>query len=312
MRYRNPFGTPPGAGRPLALCLVFLAIASAGCSPAWYAPSSSGEPVVSDYDYLARYGEWIEVSRYGPVWRPYVVADWSPFHHGHWVWTNDGWAWVSYEPFGELVYHYGYWDYSLRYGWVWIPDDAWSPARVVWYTFDGYTAWAPMPPPGMGWHDPWEPWDVPVWVVVPNERFTDEGVGNVRIRGIVDRSVVRPATARKRPPSVEKVRTRTKEPVREITIERERLPIDREVIRTRSKTVRRTTRPLKKMVLPDREREKVDDHSEEVKREVLAPKKQERRERTVPERKTPREEPKREEQPKKKTEKKRTTDRKRK
>ncbi|HEM46366.1 MAG TPA: hypothetical protein ENO23_04890, partial [Alphaproteobacteria bacterium] len=290
MRHRTVSIARAGALRALALAAILPAIVCAGCTPAWYTPPADDEPILSDYDYLAQYGVWVDVPRYGPVWRPFVVEGWSPFHHGNWAWTNDGWAWVSYEPFGELVYHYGYWDYSLRYGWVWIPDDVWSPARVVWYTFDGYTAWAPMPPPGMGWHDPWDPWDVPVWVIVPYDRFADEDIGTVRIRGIVDRSVIKPATARKRPPSIGEVRRRTKEPIREITIERERLPVEREVIQTRKKTVRRTTRPLKKMVLPEREREKVDDHSEKVKREVLTPKKT----RTVPERKTAPAEKKRE------------------
>ncbi len=116
-----------------------------GCIPASY--EGGGQEPVNDVQYLESYGEWFEMPPYGFVWHPFVVRDWAPFSHGHWMWTNDGWAWVSYEPFGWLVYHYGFWDYRREIGWFWIPGDEWSPARVEWYTSDDYCAWAPLPPP---------------------------------------------------------------------------------------------------------------------------------------------------------------------
>lgn len=261
--------------RLLAGLAAIAAIGSAGCVPAQYSSAEYLEPEISDYDYLSEYGEWITVPHYGLVWRPYVVADWSPFYHGHWVWTDDGWAWVSYEPFGMLVYHYGYWDYSLRYGWVWIPDDMWSPARVEWYTYGDYCAWAPLPPPRMNWPDPWDPWDVDVWIVVPAERFTSEDVGRYRIRERNRDEAVAHGTAVKRPPSVRRVETATKQPISAIPMEKERVPIDRDVTKARSRSGRSGQPPLRKMVLPEREREKVDDHAPEIERKVLTPKKTE-------------------------------------
>src|ERR1044071_8591056 len=52
------------------------------------------------YDDLAPYGHWIQRPSYGWVWTPRAVAaDWRPYDEGHWVWTEDGWFWVTDEPF---------------------------------------------------------------------------------------------------------------------------------------------------------------------------------------------------------------------
>jgi hypothetical protein len=263
-----------GAARPLAIIPAIALAVLAGCVPAEYSSADYVEPEISDYDYLARYGEWISVPHYDLVWRPYVVADWTPFYNGHWVWTDDGWAWVSYEPFGMLVYHYGFWDYSLRYGWVWIPDDVWSPARVEWYYFDDYCAWAPMPPPHMSWPAPWNDWDIGAWIVVPVDRFTSDDVGRYRVYRHTRDEIVGRGRAIKAPPDVQRVRTAAKEPLREIQMERERVPIDRDVTRTRPKPGRPGKGPLKKMVLPRAEREKIDEYSPKIEREVLKPKKE--------------------------------------
>ena len=265
------------AGRLCAAILTIALAGAAGCVPAGYYSDDYLEPEISDYDYLAQYGDWISVPHYGLVWHPWVVEEWSPFYYGHWVWTDDGWAWVSYEPFGMIVYHYGWWDYSLRYGWVWIPDDVWSPARVEWYTWGDYCAWAPLPPPRMSWRDPWDPWDIDVWIVVPVDRFTAEDVGRYRVRERHRDEVVGHGTAVKRPPDARRIESATKEPVTRIPMERERIPIDRDVTKTRSRSGTERTKqpPIRKMVLPDREREKVDEHAPEIERKVLTPKKTE-------------------------------------
>jgi hypothetical protein len=262
-----------GGKRLLAVLLATAAIAYAGCAPAGYSTARYDEPQLSDYEFLSSYGEWVSVPHYGLVWRPYVVADWAPYYYGHWIWTDDGWAWVSYEPFGMLVYHYGYWDYSLRYGWVWIPDDVWSPARVEWYTFDDYCAWAPMPPPRMRWHDPWDNWDVDPWIVVPIDRFTDDDVGKYRVREKTRSEIVGRGTAVKDPPAILRIERATKAPVRQIRMERERMPIDLDIMKTPPKPGRPGKSPLRKMVLPAQEREKVNEHAPKVEREVLTPKK---------------------------------------
>jgi hypothetical protein len=99
------------------------------------------------YDDLAPYGNWIERPSYGWAWRPRAVSSsWRPYQAGHWVWTDEGWTWISDEPYGWATYHYGRWYYDPDYGWEWIPGDQWAPAWVAWQEGDDYVGWAPLPP----------------------------------------------------------------------------------------------------------------------------------------------------------------------
>jgi hypothetical protein len=62
------------------------------------------------YDELDQYGRWMEHPRWGDVWSPDVDPDWRPYTMGYWSYTDDnGWFWVSEEPFGWAVFHYGRW-----------------------------------------------------------------------------------------------------------------------------------------------------------------------------------------------------------
>ncbi|MFN3871966.1 MAG: DUF6600 domain-containing protein [Ignavibacterium sp.] len=99
------------------------------------------------YTNLSPYGLWIEID-YGVVaWRPTIIKrNWAPYKIGRWVWTDYGWYWDSYEPFGHIVFHYGRWYYDDYYGWIWIPDDEWAPAWVEWRYDDDYIGWAPLHP----------------------------------------------------------------------------------------------------------------------------------------------------------------------
>ncbi len=99
------------------------------------------------YTNLSPYGSWIEID-YGVVaWRPTIIKrSWAPYKIGRWVWTDYGWYWDSYEPFGHIVFHYGRWYYDDYYGWIWIPDDEWAPAWVEWRYDDDYIGWAPLHP----------------------------------------------------------------------------------------------------------------------------------------------------------------------
>lgn len=135
----------------------------------------------SEFSALAGYGEWADVSPYGQVWRPYVVDGWQPFSDGYWAWTSAGWTWVSYEPYGWLVYHYGDWDYDPDFGWFWIPGTTWSPARVRWYSYGGYVGWAPIGPRGTRWAPPWEGARFNAWVFVPLRDFDRDDVGHYRM-----------------------------------------------------------------------------------------------------------------------------------
>ena len=99
------------------------------------------------YDSLGSQGTWIQSSDYGYVWQPDVNdPDWAPYTEGHWVYTDDGWTWVSDEPWGWATYHYGRWVNLNGTGWCWVPGYTWAPAWVSWRYGGGYCGWAPLPP----------------------------------------------------------------------------------------------------------------------------------------------------------------------
>ncbi len=106
---------------------------------------------------LSEYGEWIYTKKYGYVWRPFPnavsdYANWSPYRYGHWRWVPPyGWTWVNDEPWGWATYHHGRWVY-VDNGWVWTPYSQhrasrnwWHPALVV-VTYSGsLICWYPLP-----------------------------------------------------------------------------------------------------------------------------------------------------------------------
>jgi len=127
-------------------------------------------------DPLASSGVWVEVVRYGSAWKPCgVAADWRPYFHGSWTWTERGWFWVSQEPWGWLTYHYGRWLYDVAQGWVWLPGKIWAPAWVAWRWNDEFVGWAPLEPRGSGYSA--------FWTFVPAERLAGEQVEAVAIPG---------------------------------------------------------------------------------------------------------------------------------
>src|SRR6476620_5350131 len=99
------------------------------------------------YDNLSSYGNWIERPSYGWVWTPsQVSSSWRPYQDGHWVWTDQGWTWVTDEPYGWATYHYGRWYDDPEIGWSWVPGDEWAPSWVSWQEGGDYIGWAPLPP----------------------------------------------------------------------------------------------------------------------------------------------------------------------
>jgi hypothetical protein len=103
------------------------------------------------------------------VWRPCGVEQgWRPYYHGSWTWTEDGWFWVTDEPWGWATYHYGRWLFDGAYGWVWVPGRAWAPAWVAWRWDRSAVGWAPLPPDGKPL--------APFWTFVPASRFVGERV----------------------------------------------------------------------------------------------------------------------------------------
>jgi hypothetical protein len=264
-----------GASKRLRLAflvvLVSVFIGVTGCSAAMYRHYGRGPVVVDDVQYLSGYGEWVNVTSYGMVWRPRVVSGWEPFYYGHWVWTTDGWAWVSYEPYGWLVFHYGNWAYQPAIGWFWIPGYVWSPARVQWYTFGAYTAWAPLPPPGVVWHDPWDPYDYNVWIVIDIDNFTKEDVGRHRIVRPITRDIANREAIVKRSPDVQRVEQITKRKVPLVKVGEREVNVRARTPAEAPTSVRTDESRLKRMVLPQAQKRKVEQRAARIEREVLAP-----------------------------------------
>src|SRR5262245_42066478 len=119
------------------------------------------------YDDLAPYGYWVDRPAYGWAWAPRNVAPtWRPYMDGSWALTDQGWTWISDEPFGWATYHYGSWVPDPALGWLWVPGDEWAPAWVSWREGDGYVGWAPRAPARVRL--------VPEsWVFVPTSRFLE-------------------------------------------------------------------------------------------------------------------------------------------
>lgn len=168
----------------LALAALFL---SAGCVVAVSEPVPVPQPgppplppigptVAYFYDSLDPWGDWIWSDAWGWVWTPRrVSASWSPYREGQWIWTADGWYWLSDEPWGWATYHYGRWAWVHRWGWVWVPGDVWAPAWVAWRWGGGWAGWAPLPPEAR-WVDDRLYWDgdSDVWIDVDWWCFVQE------------------------------------------------------------------------------------------------------------------------------------------
>jgi Family of unknown function (DUF6600) len=240
------------------LVLILSPLLISGCAyTGTQDTTNNSSPDGYNLDDLNNYGEWVHLDNYGDAWRPYVVSDWMPFENGDWSYADGNWTWVSYEPFGWIVYHYGYWYDDSFYGWVWIPsDNPWSPARVNWISYDNYIGWAPLPPPGVVYASPWENHRDRYWQVVRNDDFTKDDVGNYRVENPIrnemgGRSVVN------EPPSRSSIERITGSNVNEFKIHRE--------------TVRLPKREITKMDLPPAESRRVEQNSQRVSRSVLVP-----------------------------------------
>jgi hypothetical protein len=170
------------------LILVFLGlILPAGCSA--YGPTGgvtggiyigAGDVGINYfYDYLSPYGTWVDFSPYGYVWCPTSLGfGWHPYSEGHWVWTDDGWTWISDFDWGWVPFHYGRWDFDDTMGWFWIPGTTWGPAWVTWSWGDSYIGWAPLPPyaefvAGVGISGFGRPLPARFWCFVNGPRFLD-------------------------------------------------------------------------------------------------------------------------------------------
>ena len=108
-------------------------------------PFTSGYGLSDLYDY----GSWYNVPGYGWAWRPFGVnSSWVPFSNGIWrLAPHHGFAWVSFEKWGWLPYHFGNWIHAPQ-GWAWIPGTSkqWQPATVAWVRVGNQVGWVPRAP----------------------------------------------------------------------------------------------------------------------------------------------------------------------
>jgi hypothetical protein len=133
------------------------------------------------YDNLSPYGTWIDYPIYGHVWSPRVEGDFRPYAtDGNWVYSDEGWAWVSNYSWGWAPFHYGRWFYDDNYGWLWVPGYDWSPAWVTWGIVDNYYCWAPiMPDVNVGIQfGLWMPHEF-YWNFVGRDHIYDRNISNV-------------------------------------------------------------------------------------------------------------------------------------
>jgi len=136
---------PPPAEQPAAVSLAPVQPTPVQAAPAVSADAS----LQTFYDILSPYGSWVAMAGYGYVWQPAATLQdfrWRPYTFGHWAFTDDGWTWMSDEPFGWITYHYGRWMRTHTLGWVWVPRDEWAPAWVSWRYGNDFVGWAPLPP----------------------------------------------------------------------------------------------------------------------------------------------------------------------
>lgn len=114
-----------------------------------YQPPTQREYRRVHFDPFTNYGSWITIGSM-QVWQPDVDQSWRPFMHGCWAWTRYGWTWFSYEPWGDITDHYGFWSWHPRFRWVWVPSDVWKPAPVFWLAYREHVVWYPeIPPPNL-------------------------------------------------------------------------------------------------------------------------------------------------------------------
>jgi hypothetical protein len=230
-----------------------------GCSSSESQSSMNGTEQQGAYniDELNSYGEWVNVAPYGNVWQPYVVNDWMPYDNGHWAYADANWTWVSYEPFGWIVYHYGYWYDDPFYGWVWVPGDgAWSPANVTWINYGDYVGWAPLGPRGVVYGHPWDKDQDRYWHVVKRDDFTRDNIRDFRVLNPV-RGEIDEKTIINKPPDRQLIEKTIGKPVPEVNMQHE--------------TVKLQNTEIKRMNLPPEEHQRVEQQTPRVKRDVLVP-----------------------------------------
>lgn len=177
---------------------VFMAIASISTTEI-KAQVSVGADITFNvfHNGLSAYGRWVNNPTYGQVWicsEPGFV----PYRtNGHWVYTDDGWTWVSDYSWGWAPFHYGRWDYDVAYGgYYWVPGYEWGPAWVSWRSDNSDYGWAPLRPGvsigiGISFGD-----DIPAerWTFVPNRYIASPEVSHYYVDNRKNVTIIRNTT----------------------------------------------------------------------------------------------------------------------
>ncbi len=105
---------------------------------------------IRDYSYeFDQGGRWVDYPAYGWVWVPVVVAGWTPYSNGRWVFIGDDFVWLPYDPW-YAPFHYGRWTFVVSVGWCWVPPlpgvAIWSPGYVGWAWGPDAVLWVPLAP----------------------------------------------------------------------------------------------------------------------------------------------------------------------
>jgi hypothetical protein len=166
--------------------VVAIGLASPGVARAQGIDDAAGDqPVTMDDLQQATepYGEWLDTTEYGHVWRPdpaVVGDDFEPYlTNGHWISADEGWAFESAWLWGWATFHYGRWLWDARgTRWLWTPDLTWGPAWVQWRTAADSVAWVPLAPRTVT-VDPRV--YAPLWIAVETHSFLRPDLARYRI-----------------------------------------------------------------------------------------------------------------------------------
>jgi hypothetical protein len=174
--------------------IVLLIALFTGLGPAQFSTKAEAQVSVSYqvfYDQLSPYGAWVSYPQYGYVWVPTAVPHgFRPYGSGgHWVYTSDGWTWVSNYNWGWAPFHYGNWFYDDSYGWMWAPGYDWAPAWVTWGEYNNNYCWAPI---GPGINISVGSYRAPAyyWNFVPRERITNVNIKNYYVTNVNRTTIV--------------------------------------------------------------------------------------------------------------------------
>ena len=194
------------------------------------------------YIKLDPHGAWRETADYGYVWQPREAErsrSWRPYANGRWIYADVGWTWVSEEPFGWAVYHYGRWARLRHIGWVWVPGEEWAPAWVSWRKGDDYIGWAPLPPEALfdrrsgirNWADNYYDIGPDQYCFVPTRQFgaqrasptivpSERNVAIVNQTTNVTNITYNNTTVVNQGPDYYELRARTQQPIEHLRVER--------------------------------------------------------------------------------------------